>query len=145
VPILTTGLFEYFTDVVFNHTRIVVDWLLPIETQDRILYFANSCSVRIVPSCSGVKQMIQFLLLILLYPGPWKHKAWYIPAGLIMIHLTNVFRLSGLCIVMANWPDHWKMAHDYPFRFIFYVVIFFLWVIWNDRFYHAKSKAKAKS
>jgi exosortase/archaeosortase family protein len=145
VPVLPYQMFEWFTDIVFKHTRAVVDLILPIQTVDRIFYFTNSCSVQIVASCSGVKQMLQFLLLMLLYPGPWKHKAWYIPMGLVLIHLTNVFRLSGLCVVMANWPEHWKLAHDYPFRIIFYVVIFFLWVIWNDRYYHKKSKTKVKS
>lgn len=141
VGILTPGLFEWFTNLVFAHTRALVDFILPIQTSGRIFYFANECSVQIVASCSGIKQMLQFLLLMLLYPGPWKHKAWYIPLGIVLIHLTNVLRLTGLCIVMANWPEHWKTAHDYPFRIIFYVVIFFLWVIWNDRFYHKKSKA----
>lgn len=145
VGILTPELFEWFTEHVYQHTRVIVDLILPNTALDKTFYFANQCSVRIVHSCSGVKQMLQFILLIALYPGPWKHKAWYIPLGVLIIHLTNTFRLVGLCVVMANWPTHWHFAHDYPFRIIFYVVIFFLWVVWNDKFYHGKSKTKTKS
>jgi len=138
--LIPDGVFVWFTEMVYQNTRFVVDLLLPVETMKHTLYFPNQCSVTIVQSCSGVKQILQFALLILIYPGPWKHKAWFIPAGILVVHLTNVFRLSGLCVVMNYWPQHWHFAHDYPFRVIFYVVIFFLWVIWNDKFYHRKEK-----
>jgi len=130
---------------VFQHTKIVVEALLPVSVINHTFYFQNHSSLSIVPSCSGIKQILQFALLILLYPGPWKHKAWFIPFGIIIIHLTNVFRLSSLCIVMANWPVHWRFIHDYPARIIFYIVIFSLWVIWNDRFYHSKSNLNRKT
>jgi exosortase/archaeosortase family protein len=145
VQILTPEIFNWFTDRVFFHSKWVLDILIPIKTNGRIFYFENSYSVQIVESCSGIKQMLQLALLILIYPGPWKHKAWYIPLGILIIHITNVIRISGLGLVMANWPDHWHFAHDYPFRFIFYVVIFFLWVVWNDKFYHHKSKSKVEA
>jgi exosortase/archaeosortase family protein len=143
--ILTPAIFTWFTDAVFTHSRWLVDFLIPIKTNGRTFFFENSCSVQIVYSCSGIKQILQFVLLILVYPGPWKHKAWFIPLGAVLIHFTNVIRISGLCITMAYWPDHWHFAHDYPFRIIFYVVIFFLWVTWNDYFYHKKSKTKVKA
>lgn len=143
--LLTPALFSWFTDAVFIHSRWVLDFILPFKTEGRTFYFENNCSVQIVASCSGIKQMLQAALLILIYPGPWKHKAWFIPMSLVIIHLTNVFRISGLGFVMAYWPDQWQFAHDWPFRIIFYVVIFFLWVTWNDRFYHKKLKPKVKS
>jgi len=142
--LLTPAIFDWFTNALFNHSKWLMSHFLHFTTSTRTFNFENNSSVKIVFSCSGIQQMLQFALLILLYPGPWKHKTWYIPMGAILIHLTNVIRISGLCIVMANWPNHWKFAHDYPFRIIFYVVIFFLWVIWNDRFYHQQSKAKVQ-
>jgi exosortase/archaeosortase family protein len=143
--VITPAIFTWFTNGVFMHSKWLVGHFLSITTIDRTFFFENGYSLNIVFSCSGIKQMLQFALLILLYPGPWKHKAWYIPMGLVMIHLTNVIRISGLCVTMAYWPQHWHFAHDYPFRVIFYVVIFFLWVIWNDRFYHTSSKSQVKS
>jgi len=142
VKILTPSFMGGMTDIVYSHTKIVVDLILENSTFEKTFTFLNRCSVTIVSSCNGVKQILQFALLILVYPGPWKHKAWFIPMGIVIIHFTNVFRLAFLCGVMANWPQHWFFAHDYPARIIFYVVIFFLWVWWNDRFHHRKSKAK---
>ncbi|NVO21354.1 MAG: archaeosortase/exosortase family protein [Bacteroidetes bacterium] len=143
--VLPPALFYWFTDAVFSNSSWVVSHLIPIQTSGRTFFFENQTSINIVPSCSGIQQMLQFILLIIIYPGPWKHKSWFIVLGSIIIHLTNVFRISGLCIVMAHWPKYWHWSHDYPFRIIFYVVIFFLWVIWNDNFYHGKSKAKMKA
>jgi len=138
--VLTPGMFDNFTQVVFEHTHKFLNLLLPNETYGRTFVFENQCSVRIVPSCSGIKQMLQISLLLLIYPGPWKHKLWFIPMGIVIIHFTNIIRLTGLGIVMANWPEHWQFSHDYPARIIFYVVIFFLWVIWNDKFYRKTQK-----
>ena len=145
VQVLTPALFDWATEHVFRHTRLVVDLLLTNNVVERTFTFENNYSLWIVPSCSGIKQMLQVSLLFILYPGPWRQKIWFIPLGMVIIHITNVLRLAGLCVVMANWPQHWQFSHDYPARIIFYVVIFFLWVIWNDRFHHRKSKADIKT
>lgn len=60
-------------------------------------------------------------------------KLWFIPLGVIIVHLTNVIRVVGLAMVMNYWPQHWDFSHDYVFRPLFYVVIFVLWVIWVER------------
>ena len=83
-------------------------------------------------SCSGLKQMLQFALLILPLPGPWRHKAWFIPAGILMVHLTNVLRVSGLCWVMLKDPSLFDFFHDYVFRGLFYIVIFAMWLAWTE-------------
>jgi exosortase/archaeosortase family protein len=97
------------------------------------IYFPNQCIMYINESCSGLKQMLQFTLLMAFFPGPWKQKLWFIPLGVIIMHLTNVFRVFGLAIVMNNWPWHWDFSHDYIFRPIFYVVIFILWMVWVEK------------
>ena len=39
--------------------------------------------------CNGFSLFALFLIFMITYPGPWKHKLWYIPMGLIAIHLIN--------------------------------------------------------
>ncbi len=86
-------------------------------------------------SCSGVKQLIQFLILMLLYPGPWKHKLWFIPSGLIIIHMVNIFRIVGLSVVVVTFKSQqiFTFSHDWLFRPFFYVVIFGMWVFWVEK------------
>jgi len=82
---------------------------------------------------------------MLLYPGPWKHKLWFIPVGVFIVHLTNLFRIIGLSVVLINYSDYWKFSHDNLFRPFFYVVIFIMWVIWVEYFYKKKKHPSKKS
>ena len=123
--------------MVFHQSVWIIDNVLgiPITTgDDRVIYFQNSGFIGINESCSGVKPILQFVLLMLLFPGPWKHKAWFIPMGVVILHFTNLFRITGLAVVTITAPQYWDFAHDNLFRPFFYVVIFFLWVWWVERF-----------
>jgi exosortase/archaeosortase family protein len=105
-----------------------------ITAVDTTMFFPDCGYIHINSSCSAVKQFMQWLVLMILYPGIWKHKLWFVPAGIIIIHLTNIFRIVGLSVVLLNWPDYWDWSHDWLFRPFFYVVIFAMWVLWVERF-----------
>lgn len=106
---------------------------MDITLADRTMYWSNQGYIAINHGCSGLKQMIQFALLMMVFPGPWKHKLWYIPMGILIVHLTNLFRIIGLGVVLVTVPDYWDFSHDYIFRPFFYVVIFSLWVFWVEK------------
>lgn len=101
----------------------------------------NNGLVYVNLSCSGLKQFYQWFFLMLLFPGPWKHKAWFIPFGILIVHLVNVFRIIGMVYVTMLIPEHWDFMHDWIMRPFFYVVMFFLWVWWNERFHLSTKKA----
>lgn len=103
-----------------------------------VMRFANNQALLVAESCSGLKQFFQIAVLFLLYPGPWKHKAWFIPLGFLAIHLTNIVRVVGLSVWMAYDFPYWQFAHDWIMRPMYYVVIFALWYIWNEKFYNQK-------
>lgn len=94
-------------------------------------------------SCSGLKQFYQFLVLMLLYPGPWRHKLWFIPAGLFVIHVVNIMRIVFMVFVTIHNSQNWDFWHDNIVRPFFYVVMFLLWVLWNEKF-HLRNKKKKK-
>lgn len=120
--------------IVFRQTAWLVTELFGIDARiiGNIIYMPEGGGVAVDGACSGFKQMLQFGLLILLLPGPWKHKLWFIPSGILLIHLTNVVRVFGLCLVMWVNPPRFELFHDYVFRPMFYVVIFGLWLIWTE-------------
>jgi exosortase/archaeosortase family protein len=105
-----------------------------ITTVDTTMFFPDCGYIHINHSCSAVKQFMQWIILMTLYPGPWRHKLWFIPAGIIILHLTNIFRIVGLSVVLLQWPAYWDWSHDWFFRPFFYVVIFAMWVLWVERF-----------
>ena len=98
--------------------------------------------VTIAPECASMKQWMHWLFLMLIFPGPWKHKLWYIPAGLVIIEWTNVVRICGVLLMQIPWPNSFHFAHDYLFKAFFYFVIFLMWVLWVEKFYNPSLKTK---
>jgi len=86
----------------------------------------------ITRGCSGLKQMYQAFFLFLLYPGPTRHRFWYIPMAAVVMQITNILRLVVLSFTMKYIFQHWDFVHDWVARPLFYLVLFGLWVIWNE-------------
>jgi len=138
--LLTTFAFQetenFMAWMVFYPSAWIVDNILGIETKsiERILYFSNGSSVEVNGTCSGLKQFYQWTILMVLFPGPWKKKLWFIPMGIVVIHIVNVLRLVILDVIM-NWdPQVWYFSHDWILRPFFYVVIFAMWMVWEEKF-----------
>ncbi len=122
-------------------TFIINDLLnINISISGRSIITANRIQLIMNDSASGLKQMIQFGLLMLIFPGPWKHKAWFIPLGFIILHLTNVFRIICLVVIAIHWPQQIHYAHDNWLRILYYIVIFGLWLVWVERVTVLKEK-----
>ncbi len=98
------------------------------------MWFSNGGFVRVDESCSGLKQFYQIVVLFVLFPGPWKHKLWYIPMSIIIMHFVNIMRIVALSIMVLWKPEYWDFTHDWILRPGFYVVIFGLWVVWVEKF-----------
>jgi exosortase/archaeosortase family protein len=99
-----------------------------------VIHFnANHHAMNVNESCSGFKQMWQVLVLFLFFPGPWKHKLWFIPMGMFSMFLVNVLRIVGLSFAMIYWPEQWDFIHLWILRPFYYVVIFILWVLWVEK------------
>ena len=101
-------------------------------------------SLSVVPSCSGLKQFFQITILFLLFPGPWKHKLWFIPASILIMHGVNILRIVILSFVLVYYPDSWHFIHDWILRPFFYVIIFLEWLIWVHYFRNKNSLKVSK-
>ena len=131
---------RWFLDVTNVNVTAFDELMIGGSLKRNAFYYAENYGyVNVNLSCSGLKQFYQWFFLMLLYPGPWRHKLWFFPMGLLIIHLVNISRIVGMVIVMINLPKHWDLIHDYVARPFFYVVMFLLWVWWNEKFY-LKSK-----
>ncbi len=127
---------EWTARLVFDQSSWVVSNVLHLKmTPDtnQTMNFGKYGFIHINESCSGLKPILQFILLMILYPGPWKKKLWFIPMGVVIVHLTNLFRIIGLSVVIVTEPQYWHFSHDNLFRPFFYVIIFLLWVWWVER------------
>ncbi len=147
---------EFLSNAVFHWVDALVSVThIPFESFDHLtrngsfykrafLYYEslNYGIIYVSWGCSGLKQFYQWVFLIVLFPGPWKHKLWYIPLGLGVIYLVNVLRIYSLLIVTMYSPKNVHFVHDDIVRPFFYVVMFALWVIWNEKFTAPMRKRK---
>lgn len=84
--------------------------------------------VRIEDGCNGLELFLLYIGFILAMPAPWKRKLLFIPLGIVVIHVVNVLRCVGLCVLIQSWKEHFDLAHHYIFKMVIYGVIFALWV-----------------
>lgn len=115
---------------IIHHTYDPGSWHEPINT----IRFSNEGYITVNESCSGLKQFYQIIVLFLLFPGPWKHKMWYVSLSIVIMHVTNVMRIVILGMVTLWAPEYWQFSHDWILRPFFYVVLFLLWVWWVERY-----------
>ncbi len=141
---LVYSLMVWSVDLVYSQSCWVLDHIFHIDittvSDQRLIATPNKeggwARVIIAPECASLKQWMHWLFLMILFPGPWKHKLWYIPAGLVIIEWTNVIRICGVLMMQIPWPNSFHLAHDYIFKLFFYFVIFLMWMIWVEKFYN---------
>lgn len=88
--------------------------------------------------CNGLSLFALFAGFIIIFPGKWIHKLFFIPLGIVLIHIINIFRLVGLALVVVYNPTSLEFNHKYTFTVIVYACIFILWIIWVNKFARKK-------
>lgn len=114
-----------------------------ILAKENVLYYENGHAIRIVWSCTAIKQAYMFVCIIAFTHGPWKKKLWYIPLGIIAIYLMNLFRLTVITGSAENHFEWFHFLHEYLFKYLFYGFIFLLWIIWDEKIVQKEQKKKA--
>lgn len=146
VKSLVDDLFESASSLLFDQSCNVLENVfgLDIITIDRTIGTMNNegrySFITVAPECTSLKQWLHWLFLMLIFPGPWKHKLWYIPLGLVIIEWINVVRVTGILLLMIPFPNSFSFSHDYLFKTFFYFVIFLMWMLWTECFLHKKNK-----
>ena len=85
-------------------------------------------------ACNGIPLFAVFTIVISCFPGPWKTKLWYIPIGILFIHLINIIRLAILSIIVFYSPDSLDFNHTYTFQILVYGLMFLLWIRWIKKY-----------
>jgi exosortase family protein XrtF len=99
-----------------------------------LLETANEIVLSVYEGCNGLNVMIVFIAFMVAFGGPIRKMIWFIPAGLIVIHIFNLGRISLLYFVAQRYEEYFYLFHKYFFTAIIYVVVFLLWFVWVARF-----------
>lgn len=153
--IYSKDVFDFFTRIAFKGTAILSDLFIGKDFDKEGLslsfYDINSlgtkdyiCKMKIVEDCSGIKQIFQVLLIMLVAPNKlWKRLLYFLISIPVVIFF-NIVRISSLTAILVYYPNHYTFIHDWIGRPFHYVIIFFIWIIWMEFFARDKEKVKIK-
>lgn len=125
--------FYAMTNWLLNAVYAILSKMTSLQIELRsssIFYVEQNSSIDIVWSCTGVKQMMFFFLVMLCYPQNSIHKLWYIPVGLVFIFLLNVLRITLIVYWCGEDMNRFEMLHEGS-KYVFYAIIYLMWILWD--------------
>lgn len=108
----------------------------PAETMDHptkatnLIVHHGKTILSVYEGCNGLNTMIIFVAFLLAFGPVNRSLLWFIPTGLIAIHLANLLRIGLLFFISQYYPDAMYFVHKYVFTASLYLIIFLLWVWW---------------
>lgn len=135
-----TTIDQSFIAIIINSSDVVLklfgyDTFKTISDTDyQVLGIDGSDGVWIGSSCNAITLFFLFAVFVAAYPGHQKSKLWFIPLGLLLIHILNIIRVIVLALIAFYNKDYLDFNHTYTFTFIIYGFIFFLWMTWVNKF-----------
>ncbi len=89
--------------------------------------------VNVFEGCNGINVMIVFVAFVVAFGGATRKMLWFIPSGILIIHLANLLRVGGLYLVAAYFAPYFYYVHKYAFTASIYVIVAVLWWWWIER------------
>ncbi|MEO5602547.1 MAG: exosortase family protein XrtF [Cyclobacteriaceae bacterium] len=86
--------------------------------------------LNVYEGCNGINVIIVFISFLFAFGGPVNKLAFFLPAGVIVIHLFNLLRIVLLFYLALNNSRQFYYYHKYFFTATLYLVVFGLWAIW---------------
>lgn len=125
-------------DFLATHIANAVYWVVQLVRDtihllpNNVLRFDSGSSVRIVWSCTALKQSFIWLIIMLVARGKWLNKLWFIPLGFVAIHLFNILRIALITLIIEHHPELFELMHTYIFKYLFYLMLFGMWIWWTN-------------
>ncbi|MEZ5016561.1 MAG: archaeosortase/exosortase family protein [Flavipsychrobacter sp.] len=109
---------------------------IPTRTGEEVIINGRH-AIGIADGCNGLALFVVYLGFILCFPVQKKRLFLYCTVGLLIIHILNIARVSGLAYINITFPDYMDFAHHYLFKIMVYGGIFYLWYLYTKPFLHS--------
>lgn len=143
---------DWLTHEATQQTSIFLRWCGQQTSADINLYgptvflkASGETVLNVFEGCNGLNVMIVFLAFVIAFGGPRKKMAWFIGAGLLILHLANIGRISLLYVTARQFQDYFYYIHKYFFTAILYVIVFSLWALWIFKFNDSATRGKKQA
>ena len=87
----------------------------------------------IYEGCNGLNVIVIFVAFLFAYGGKWIRVIWFIPFGVLFIHMANLTRIVLLYFVAEYYPNFMYFTHKYLFTGFIYAFVLLLWYWWATR------------
>jgi len=124
----------WISEVMINAFSSDTYSLSPFSEENTYLFRNQVPVVLIEHGCNGLILMVLFAAFVIAFPGPWRQKLWYVPAGILVIYLINSLRVIGLALNQIFSKNSFEFNHKYTFTILVYGAIMLFWMIWVNRF-----------
>ena len=101
---------------------------------ERVIGVDGTGGLWIGDNCNGITLFILFAVFIMAYKGNLKTKFIFITLGILSLQLLNVLRVVGLAILDTHSRAWTEFNHTYTFNILIYGYIFFLWMLWVNKY-----------
>jgi exosortase/archaeosortase family protein len=98
------------------------------------LYVEGQPLLYIGDACNGLDFFGLFACFVLAFPARPVARLWFLPLGLLTIHLLNALRVVGLCLNYWYFRSSFDFNHKYTFVVVVYGVMLLLWMRWARRY-----------
>lgn len=96
-------------------------------------YINGKVATRMVEGCNAISVMIMFLAFVFaFYQG--KKTFFFSIVGISILYILNLLRIYLLNVIVVDFKEYTKPAHDYFFPAIIYGGVVLLWLIWINKF-----------
>ena len=117
-------------DIASTGLRVIGYELIPNPAENepiRTIGIDGTHGLWVGDPCNGLTLFAVFLSFMLAIPGKFLPKIWFIPLGLLCIHLANATRIMLLTIIVEIDYNYLDFNHNYTFTIFVYGIIIGLW------------------
>lgn len=132
---------DYVTNLVARQCKELIDFMsyraevIPHPDEPSMKLVINDTYLaRVIEGCNSVSVIILFVSFIAAFSGNPKVTFMYMLSGSVLIYSVNLMRIVLLSIALYHYPWRSEILHTVVFPAIIYGLIFFLWIVWVNRF-----------
>lgn len=113
---------ELLNNFVRKHLLIASEWCLrqlgyeTVMADDYFLRVEGYGGIALGNYCLAFQILYYFTSLVVIAEMPLTRKIWGMAAGLILVQLLNILRITGLILVDVHSPKLMFLSHDYFFN-----------------------------
>ncbi len=143
--IVSTNLAYWSSLIIKSLGFIAIDSVAASSENITVIGIDGTHGLWVGDPCNGITLFALFIGFVIAYPGKIKNKLWFIPLGMLSIHIINIIRIVSLCLIVLYAPDSLAFNHTYTFTILVYSFVFWLWLLWSNKYSNLANVNKAEA